>query len=331
MIRSNAIAGIVLAILFLAFAAPGSDAHADAHGGAQKAVLVTGATSGIGRKITEYLAAAGHYVYAGGRKAEDIAELSALGDNVEGLRLDVTEQADVDAAVAHIRAAGRGLYGVVNNAGVARFRAMNETPEEEIDFVFDVNVYGPWRINQAFTPLLDESDGRTLIIGSISGFRTGAAGGTYSMSKFAVEAYSEALAEELADDGIEVLVVEPGGYKSRIREKVTLAMMGAGDASELSDEERATLKRSRENNANLKEPDEVAEAVMHALFSEQPKFRYMVTPNADQAHGTVRAALRRVVQLNADQPYELSRDELLTMLDELLQPAGEGVETEAAE
>ena len=90
---------------------------ASAEESAQKAVLVTGASSGIGLSITEHLAAEGHFVYAGARKAEDIARLSAMG-NVMGIRLDVTVQEEIDAAVELVRNEGRGLYGLVNNAGV---------------------------------------------------------------------------------------------------------------------------------------------------------------------------------------------------------------------
>jgi NADP-dependent 3-hydroxy acid dehydrogenase YdfG len=90
-----------------------SPAHAQ-----QRAVLVTGASSGIGRKITERLASQGHFVYAGARSAQDIAELSAIR-NVQGIRLDVTAPAEITAAVETVRKGGRGLYGVVNNAGIA--------------------------------------------------------------------------------------------------------------------------------------------------------------------------------------------------------------------
>src|SRR5262245_56944289 len=82
-----------------------------------KAVLVTGASSGIGRKVTERLAASGYFVYAGARAQKDIDELNAI-KNVQALRLDVTAPAEIDAAVATVTKAGRGLYGVVNNAGV---------------------------------------------------------------------------------------------------------------------------------------------------------------------------------------------------------------------
>jgi NAD(P)-dependent dehydrogenase (short-subunit alcohol dehydrogenase family) len=286
---------------------------------AQKAVLVTGASSGIGRKITEVLAGRGYFVYAGARKDKDLAELNGI-DNVEAVRLDVTSQADIDAAVARIAAAGRGLHGVVNNAGVAVFTPMNETPEADIDFVFDVNVYGPYRINKAFAPLLVASKGRTTTIGSISGFISGARSGTYSMSKFAVEAYTDALAEEMADSGVRVSVIEPGGFKSEIREKVVLHAMGrtAGETGNLTEEQQQRLAQMRERNAQLKEPDEVAEAVAHALFAEKPKARYMVAPNQEEALETIRTALERVAQLNADQPYSYSAEELAGMLKEAM-------------
>jgi len=286
---------------------------------AQKAVLVTGASSGIGRKITEVLAGRGYFVYAGARKEGDLAELNRM-ENVEAVRLDVTSQADIDAAVAHIAGAGRGLHGVVNNAGVAVFLPMNETPEADIDFVFDVNVYGPYRINKAFAPLLVANKGRTTTIGSISGFISGPRSGTYSMSKFAVEAYTDALAAEMADSGVRVSVIEPGGFRSEIREKVVLHMMGktSGETGNLTEEEQRQLAQMRERNAKLKEPDEVAEAVVHALFAEKPKLRYMVAPDREEATLTIRTALERVAQLNADQPYSYSAEELAAMLKEAM-------------
>lgn len=128
--------------------------------------------------------------------------------NAKAVRLDVTDQADIDAAVQFIREQGRGPYGIVNNAGAGVFSPMNDTPEKDLDFVFDVNVYGPYRVNKAFASLLIESGGRTTTIGSISGFISGAVSGTCSMSKFAVEAYTDALAEEMADSGVLVSVVE---------------------------------------------------------------------------------------------------------------------------
>ena len=286
----------------------------------QRAVLVTGASSGIGRRITEVLAAEGHFVYAGARKDKDLAELDAI-DNVKSVRLDVTVQSDIDAAVALVKEQGRGLHGIVNNAGVAIFSPMNETPEEDLNFVFDVNVFGPYRINKAFTPLLVESKGRTTTIGSISGFISGASSGTYSMSKFAVEAYTDALAEELAGAGVHVSVVEPGNYKSRIRDKVVehAAARAEEGQRQMSERERQRMDDIATSNDSLKEPDEVAEAVLHALFADAPKRRYMVTPNEQEAEITIRYALQRIAQLNKDQVYSYSRDELVALLEEVLE------------
>ena len=158
-----------------------------------KAVLVTGASTGIGRNLTEHLAAAGYFVYAGARKDADLAALSKI-KNVQAIKLDVTKQADVDAAVAEVTKAGRGLYGLVNNAGVATPGPASEMSMAEFDLTMQVNVYGPFRMAQAFRPLLIESKGRITNIGSISGILASARLNAYSISKHGIEAFTDSLA-----------------------------------------------------------------------------------------------------------------------------------------
>lgn len=287
-------------------------------GVARKAVLVTGASSGIGLKITEKLAANGYYVYAGARKDADLERLNAM-DNVSSVRLDVTVQEEIDTAVGFVRKQGRGLHGVVNNAGVGAFSSLTRGPESDMDFTFDVNVYGPYRINKAFMPLLEESKGRTVTIGSIAGFIAGRSG-IYSMSKFAVEAYTDSLAREIAGNGVHVSVVEPGGFKSKLSEsRAARALEASGkDEIELTTEEKTRYEKAGARSTTRKEPDVVADAVLELLTTETPKRRYMVTPNQGQARATIEAAMRRIVQLNHDQAYSIDREGLVAMLDELL-------------
>ncbi|MCW8876500.1 MAG: SDR family NAD(P)-dependent oxidoreductase, partial [Kangiellaceae bacterium] len=158
-------------------------------------------------------------------------------------------------------------------------------------------------------------------IGSISGYISGASSGPYSMSKFAVEAYTEALAMDLQGSDVKVSVIEPGSYRSKIREKVTMHLMtGKYETSKnLTEEQKKRLEQSNQRNAQLKEPDEVSQAVLKFLSADKPKLRYMVVPDKQQAEVTIKTTLSRVVQLNADQPYEYTRDELVKMLDELLE------------
>jgi NAD(P)-dependent dehydrogenase (short-subunit alcohol dehydrogenase family) len=288
-------------------------------GAKQKAVLVTGASSGIGLAIAEKLADNGYYVYAGARKAEDLRRLDAM-QNISSVRLDVTVQEDIDDAAAFVREAGRGLWGVVNNAGVVSLASLADGPESAMQFTFDINVFGVFRVNQAFLPLLRESGGRTTAISSISAYTVSPGDGGYSASKFALEGYTDTLAVELADSGVHVSVVAPGGYKSKIRAKMLAQLLAADAAGEidLSAEQREQLVETEYGNNSLKEPDEVADAVLHVMSSEAPKKRYMVTPNEEQAQITIRAAMRRLLELNQDQPYSYDRDELIALIDELL-------------
>ena len=139
---------------------------------AQKAILVTGASTGIGRKITEVLAAEGFYVYAGARKQADLDALNAI-DNVQAIKLDVTVQEEIDAAVATVEAGGKGLFGLINNAGVYIGGPIADVPLDEFQWLMDVNVYGVYRMTQAFAPMIIESKGRISTVGSISGTLSG--------------------------------------------------------------------------------------------------------------------------------------------------------------
>ncbi len=287
--------------------------------GQGRAVLITGASSGIGLKTAEVLAANGFFVYAGARKQADIDMLSEI-ENVQGIRLDVNVQEDIDAAVEQVTAGGRGLYALINNAGVVLLAPLVEVTEEDLAFQMNVNVYGPYRVTKAFAPLLIESEGRVATTGSISGIVTWGLGGPYTMSKHAVEAYTDVLAVEMAGFGVDVAVVEPGNYKSDIMASMVERMREKGYSTEgsMAKERMDALLASPADRGQYKEPDEVADAYLDFLTSDSPKRRYMVVPNEQEANFTIRAHILRLVQLNEDQPYEFTRDELMAMIDEAM-------------
>jgi len=286
----------------------------------QKAVLITGASSGIGRNIAETLAEEGYFVYAGARKKADLDALNAI-KNIQAVRLDVTVQKDIDAAVETIRKQGRGLYGLVNNAGVAVLGPLVELTEKDMQFQMDVNVLGPYRITKAFAPLIIESKGRITTVGSVSGIVSGSMFGAYSMSKYAVEAFTDALASEMRKFDVQVSVIEPGNYNSKVISSMRRRMTRNGLSLEDSlfrEEMQNLLDRWTADRSHHKEPDEVAAAVKHALFDEQPKLRYLVVPKQGEAEFTIKAAIRKVVQLNTDHPYSYDRETLISMLEEVL-------------
>jgi NAD(P)-dependent dehydrogenase (short-subunit alcohol dehydrogenase family) len=287
---------------------------------AQKAVLITGASTGIGRSMAELMASKGHFVYAGARKDKDMEELNAI-ENIQAVRLDVTDQEQIDAAVKTITEAGRGLYGLINNAGVGVLYPLIEVPEGEFDFQMDVNLYGPYRVTKAFAPLIIESKGRISTTGSISGILSGPMFGVYSMSKHGMEAFTDSLAREMERFDVKVSIIEPGNYESEIGDSLVRRMKNQGfDVSNSlyqEDFERimAYVQNDEEEEAD---PIAVAQAAMHAMFDENPKRRYMVVPNQREAEITIRKAIEEVVQLNQGQEYTYSRDELVKMLEEAM-------------
>jgi NAD(P)-dependent dehydrogenase (short-subunit alcohol dehydrogenase family) len=283
----------------------------------QKAVLVTGASTGLGRTMTETMAAQGYFVYAGARKDKDLAELNAI-ENVQAIRLDVNKQDQIDAAVKSIRQAGRGLYGLVNNAGVAVLSPLIEIDEKDFHFQMNVNIYGPYRITRAFAPLIIESRGRISIIGSISGTLSSATWGPYSMTKHAMEAYADALADEMKQFNVKVSLIEPGTYKSKIGKSALDRMEERSQSTEDSQFREVMDGSVNWLNAfekNSGDPAEVAEVVMKSLFDDNPKPRYLIVPNEQQAHWTINRAIERVVEQNHDQKFSYDRDALIEMLD----------------
>lgn len=281
----------------------------------QKAILVTGASTGIGRMIAETLAADGHFVYAGARKQADLDALNAI-PNIQAVRLDVTKQDEIDAAVETVRDGGKGLYGVINNAGVITMGPLAEIDESDLAWIFDINVMGVYRITKAFAPMIKESKGRIVNISSIAGVLTGPFWGPYGMTKHALEAYSDALASEMAIFDVKVSSINPGNFNSKIGSKEAdklAAQPFAQEGSPYAELAAARVEYLRDRSMH-KEPVPVALAVNDALFSESPKPNYMVTPNQVEAERTIGRMIEEMAEFNADQEFTFSDEELVEML-----------------
>lgn len=260
-------------------------------------VVVTGASTGIGRACVLRLLAHDYVVYAGVRATDDASALaadarSALGHGADGrlrpLLLDVTSEADVRAAFELVsdELDGDHFHGLVNNAGVAVAGPMEFLPLSDLRRQFEVNVIGQVALAQAFLPLLRERPGRLVFVGSVSGLVSSRLLGAYAASKFALEAVADAFRRELLPFKVRVAVVEPGRIATPIWEKSL--------AEGLERMERVSPK-AKEYYGNLIDdlvegarfaadhgtpPERVAQAVHRALSARRSRTRYFVGPDA---------------------------------------------------
>src|SRR5919204_4783282 len=185
----------------------------------ERAVLITGASTGIGEACALHLDRLGFTVFAGIRKEADGRALQAKASpRLTPLALDVTDQGQVTATVQTIESSlgAGGLWGLVNNAGIAVGGPLEFLPVDEFRLQLEVNVVGQLRVIQAVLPLVRRARGRIVNMSSVSGKLSAPFMGPYSSSKFALEAISDALRLELRPWGIMVSVIEPSNVATPI-------------------------------------------------------------------------------------------------------------------
>lgn len=309
--------GIILLSMVLLFSFNAHSAHHAQAKDHQKAVLVTGSSSGLGLKMTQVLSKNGFFVYAGVLHKSEMKAMNAM-DNVTAVQFDVRNQSEIDAAVKFVEQQGRGLYGLINNAGVAVFGPMIELPLEQLQYQMDVNVFGPYRVTQAFAPMIIKSKGRIATTGSISGILSSAMLGAYSMSKHAIEAYTDALSAEMARFDVTVHVIEPGSYASNIGNAANELLKETNywpDDSQYKQERDAFIAVLEQFDKGP-DPLDVALAALDIMQSDSPKRRYMVTATLGQADATIRRQISKMLELNNDQAHQFERARLIEMLDE---------------
>ena len=252
-------------------------------------VMITGASTGIGRATALHLARRGLRVLAGVRKASDgEALVAAGGEQVEPLVIDVAEQDSIATATAELgeRLGGAPLRGLVNNAGVAIGGPQELIPLSDWRRQLEVNVFGLVDTTQKVLPHLLRSRSRVVNIGSIGGRVATPLMAPYGASKFAVEAITAALRMELRSQGLWAACVEPGAVKTEIWNK------GEAQIHKLNDELPAeAMQRYQHLNDGMArftergrsqgvEPIAVARAVEHALLAKRPRTRYLVGADA---------------------------------------------------
>lgn len=240
--------------------------------------LVTGSSRGFGRLICEHLAASGHRVYASMRATGGPG--AALAETCELVELDVSDGDSVQRAVKRIVDREGRLDVVVNNAGYVLWGPIEETPIEEIQREFDVNVFGALRVARAAAPVMrQQGSGVVVQLSSISGrVVAGPFWGHYAASKFALEAFSEALAYELRPFGIRVVLVEPGSYDTTIDQSIQRSPGLAEGHSAYDD----AYRRMREVDEpwELGHPNEVAQAVVRAIEDDSTPLRVLLGDDA---------------------------------------------------
>jgi NAD(P)-dependent dehydrogenase (short-subunit alcohol dehydrogenase family) len=253
----------------------------------KKNVLITGASTGLGRSVALSLAASGWRVFAGIRKVTDGKALTAAAEGeLIPVRLDVAKHDSVVAGIEQVRAVTGGeLHGLINNAGVYLGGPLELMQPEEIEQTFAVNVTGLLLVTRACLPMLRAAQGRIINISSISGLIAMPGVSVYAASKHGVEAITDSLRVELGPFGVKVIAVEPGGIKTPIWEKGA-----ARDAAMPDDAKTAALRELYAPLVKLLQklnarpgglpPEDVAAVVIDALESNRPKNRYLVGKDA---------------------------------------------------
>lgn len=242
----------------------------------KKTILITGATSGIGRDAALHLRSRGHRVIGCGRNERALEELRAAG--VDALRLDVTDPASIAAAAdeVHRLTDGYGLDALVNNAGYGLLGPLEVLSDADVRAQFETNVFGLLAVTRAFLPAMRERGARRVVnISSVGGRMVFPLGGAYHATKYAVEAMSDAMRMELAQFGVGVVLIEPGYIKTGFT-KTTLDLVEPYVRDDSPYAEALALTDGAEKLERFAaSPRAVSRAIERAIVSRRPRARYV--------------------------------------------------------
>lgn len=265
----------------------------------ERVAVVTGASSGLGAAVARDLATRGFRVLAGIRRVEDGA---AFADPIEPVLLDVTNPDDIASIASRIAASGREVGVLVNNAGFAANAPVETLPLDLWRRSFEVNVLGAVAVTQALLPSLIRARGRVVSISSVGGKIAMPAFGAYSASKFALEAVSDSLRQEIEPLGVRVVVVEPGAMRTAMGARGTetatrlLAEMTPEQRSRYEPTMRAFLRYAASFETSGLAPEIAARTVARAVLDARPRTRYTIGRDA--------AILTRLIRFVGDRTLD---------------------------
>lgn len=236
----------------------------------QLVVMVTGASSGIGKAVAEKLVSEGHQVFGTSRNI-------LTGERIKGIefiRMDVTIESDVIAAIKHVETIAGRIDAVVNSAGLGMIGPVESTSDAEVRRIYDTNVFGVLHVCRHVIPVMRKQQfGYIINITSLAGQMGLPFRGIYSSSKFAVEGFTETLSQEVMQFGIRVLMIEPGDFRTGINENRHVAVH-IHEAYGTQNEE--ILRQVCEEVDKAPTPEAIGKKIASILRDERPFLRYRV-------------------------------------------------------
>jgi NAD(P)-dependent dehydrogenase (short-subunit alcohol dehydrogenase family) len=242
-----------------------------------KVWLITGCSTGFGRELAKLVLKLGYKAGVAARKTEDVEDIVAdYPDTAVALKLDVTKADEITAAVATVKQKFGKIDVLVNNAGIGYFGAIEESEEDEVRRMFEINFFGLANMTKEVLPIMRaQRNGHILNISSIGGLRSFPGVGFYNATKYAVDGYSESLSKETANLGIKVTVIAPSGFRT------DWAGRSANNSKIVIDDYKDTAGVNKDNIRGYSgkqpgDPERAAQAIVKTVEAEHPPLRLLL-------------------------------------------------------